>query len=420
MSLIKLTTLPNGLRIITDTVDSVHSVALGIWVDVGTRDEDMEHNGAAHMVEHMLFKGTKRRAPTQIAEEIENVGGYMNAYTSREITSYHIHLLKDHVPLALDMLADIYQNATLPSEEIERERQVILQEIGMSQDTPDDLIFDNYFETAYPGQTVGAPILGKAHHVKGMKRETMTDYIRRYYTPGRTVISAAGNVDHNEFVKQVQALFASMPADSDAHHMTADYKGGEHRLEKKLEQAHVVLGFEGVSRLDDDYHIAQALSAILGGGMSSRLFQEVREKRGLVYSVYSFHSSQSDSGQFCVYAGTGAKDLKELIPVVCDEIVKITKDVTDIEVSRAKAQMKSGLLMARESMITRAEQQAKYLLYRNKVFDVEGLITKVDSITPKEITRVAGKIFHGKPTLAALGPVKKMEDYDKIVERLRA
>lgn len=418
MSSIKLTTLPSGLRVITDTVDSVHSVALGIWVDVGTRDEDMEHNGAAHMVEHMLFKGTKRRGPAQIAEEIENVGGYVNAYTSREITSYHIHLLKDHVKLALDMLADIYQNATLPQDEIERERHVILQEIGMATDTPDDLIFDNYFETAYPDQTLGAPILGKAHHVKTMKRETMSDYIRRYYTPGRTVISAAGHVDHKEFVSQVESLFSSLPPDSNAKHLQAEYKGGEHRLEKKLEQAHIVLGFPGLSRLDDDYHVAQALSAILGGGMSSRLFQEVREKRGLVYSVYSFHSSQSDSGQFCIYAGTGEKDLKELIPVVCDEIVKATRDISEAETARAKAQMKSGLLMARESMMTRAEQQAKYLLYRDRLFDADALIEKVNSITTKDVMRVAGKIFSGTPTLASLGPVKKMESYDKIVKRL--
>lgn len=418
--MIKITNLKNGLRVITDEVDSVHSVALGIWVGVGTRNEDLQHNGVAHMVEHMLFKGTKKRGPAQIAEEVETVGGHMNAYTSKEMTSYYIHLLKEDVPLALDILSDMYQNATLPDEEITRERHVILQEIGMCNDTPDDLIFDNYYEAAYPGQALGAPILGKGHHISRMERSTLEEYIKRFYTPARTIISAAGNINHEEFVAQVEKYFVQMPEESFVYKEAANYQGGEHRQQKDLEQAHIVLGFRGLNRLDDDYATAQALSTLLGGGMSSRLFQEVREKRGLVYSIYSFHSGYADDGQFGIYAGTGAKDLETLVPVVCDEVLKVMSDVTEEETSRAKAQLKSSILIGRESMIARAEQQAKFLFYRGKAFNIDETIAKIEAITANDVMRVAKKIFTGRPTLAALGPLDKLEPYEKISQRLAA
>jgi predicted Zn-dependent peptidase len=418
MSDIKITTLNNGLRVITDSIGTVHSAAIGIWTGVGTRNEELAHNGVAHMVEHMLFKGTKRRTALGIAEEVENVGGHMNAYTSKEITSYYIHLLKEDVPLALDILSDIYQFATLPEEEVVRERHVILQEIGMCLDTPDDLIFDNYYETAYPGQALGAPILGKSPHISRMERTTLEDYIKKFYTPARTIISAAGNINHDDFVAQVEKLFFKMPEDTFFYKDPANYLGGEHRQTKDLEQAHIILGFKGLTRLDDDYITAQALSTLLGGGMSSRLFQEVREKRGLVYSIYSFHSGYADDGQFGIYAGTGPKDIKELVPVVCDEIMKVSSAVSEAEVERAKSQLKSGMLIGRESMIARAEQQAKYLFYKGKTFDVNEAIAKIDAITPEAITRAAKKIFSGRPTLAALGPLDRLESYEKISGRL--
>ena len=331
MSHIQLTTLNNGLRVITDTAADVHSVALGIWVNVGTRNEDPAYNGAAHMVEHMLFKGTPTRSTQQIAETIEDVGGHMNAYTSREMTSYHIHLLKNDMRLGLEVLADIYQNATMPEDELERERHVILQEIGMCNDTPDELVFDNYFETAYPAQTLGAPILGKTSDISGMNKSALADYIHRHYTPQHTVISAAGNLDHQAFVRMVEDLFGNLPADTPHEQTKADYKGGDRRVDKELEQSHFVLGFEGVSKTDTDYFAAQTLATLLGGGMSSRLFQEVREKRGLVYSIYSYHSGYRDSGQFIIYAGTGPKDLKELVPVVCDEVLKSSENLSHAE-----------------------------------------------------------------------------------------
>lgn len=420
MSGIQTTTLENGLRVVTDTVPSMHSVALGIWVGVGTRHENLAQNGVAHMVEHMLFKGTKKRNAFEIAEELENVGASVNAYTSREITSYHVHLLSQDTQLGLDVMADMYLNSTLPPEEIERERGVILQEIGMSNDTPDDLVFDIYSETAYPKQSLGAPILGRAHNIEAMSQQDLQGYIDEFYKPSNTVISAAGGVDHDEFVSQVRTLFAHQTQSEASTYKAADYKGGEIRLPKELEQSHFILGFQGLARTDEDYYTAQTLSTILGSGMSSRLFQEVREKRGLVYSIFSYHSGYQDDGQFGIYAGTGPEKLDEIIPVVCDEVLKVGQDVTEEELTRAKSQLKAGLLMGRESMMTRADQQAKYMLFRDSAFDADILIDQIESVDTAAIKRIAEKIFSSKPTLAALGPLDKLESYEHIEQRLAA
>lgn len=415
---IQMTTLPNGLRVITDTVKEVDSVALGVWVDVGTRHEDMKDNGVAHMVEHMMFKGTPTRTTTQIVEQLEDVGGNVNAYTGREITAYHVHLLKEDMPLALDIMSDIMQHTNMPPEEIERERGVIIQEIGMNNDAPDDLVFDYYQEVAYPGQTLGAPILGNPDIISGMKRDVMMDYVRRFYTPGRLVVSAAGHVDHQDFVNRVGDLFSELPPDTPHQAKPAGYKGGEHREEKELEQAHLLLGFQGIPRGDDNIFAAVALSTIMGGGMSSRLFQEIREKRGLVYSIFAFHTSYQDDGQFAVYAGTGPEHLPELVPVVCDEILKFAGTVTEKELARAKAQMKANLVMGRESMMGRANQQAKNLIYSGKTLDIQEKIRKIDALTLKDISDMAKRIFLTDTTFAALGPLGTLESYDSIVRRL--
>lgn len=420
MTSIQTTTLPNGIRVITDTDETMYSAAVGIWAGVGTRHENMANNGVAHMVEHMLFKGTNKRSAQDIAAQIETVGGSMNAYTSREVTSYHIHFLGEDLPLALDVLGDMYLGSTLPNEEIERERGVILQEIGMCNDTPDDLVFDVYSETAYPGQSLGAPILGRTENIESMSKENLREYMDAFYHPANTVVSAAGAVDHDKFVQQVEGIFSDQKASERSAYKAADYQGGEIRMPKELEQSHFVLGFRGISRLDDDFYAAQALSTLLGSGMSSRLFQEVREKRGLVYSIFSFHSAYQDDGLFGIYAGTGPEKLDEIIPVVCDEVLKVGDDVVEEEVARAKSQIKAGMLMGRESMMTRADQQAKYMLFRDRAMDLENMIAAIDAVDVAAIKRVAGRIFTNKPTLAALGPLDKLEDFGSIEQRLAA
>lgn len=416
---IELTTLPNGLRVMTDTVKEVDSVALGVWVDVGTRHEDMKDNGVAHMVEHMMFKGTPTRDTTQIVEQLEDVGANINAYTGREITAYHVHLLKEDVPLALDIYSDFIQHSNMPEHEIERERGVILQEIGMNNDQPDDLVFDHYQEIAYPGQTLGASILGDPKIIENMQREIMMDYVRRFYTPKRLVVSAAGHIEHQDFVKRVSDLFVDLPPDLDFNPRPANYQGGDRREEKDLEQSHILIGFQGIERQHENMFAVVALATILGGGMSSRLFQEIREKRGLVYSIFSFHTTYQDDGQFAVYAGTGPEHLPELVPVVCEEIMKFSDTLTEKELDRAKSQMRANLLMGRESMMGRANQQAKHLIHFNEVLDTQQKIRKINELTIQDVARIARQIFSTKPTVAALGPIGALESYDSIAGRLK-
>ncbi len=414
MTSLKITTLSNGLRIVTDYVPSVESVAVGVWIDAGARNETLEHNGCAHMVEHMLFKGTSRRNAQDIAEVIENVGGHINAYTSREITSYHIHLLKNDLPLALDVLADIVQHSTMPEDEIEREREVILQEIGMCYDTPDDIIFDNFHETAYPNQSYGAPILGTNEIIENMSRETLMSFVQNNYTPERMVICASGNLDHDDFIKDVETKFNALPDNKEFNKIVAKYKGGEHRQSRNLEQSHIVLGFEGVARTDKNYYSAQILATLMGGGMSSRLFQEVREKRGLVYSIYSFHNSHSDTGQFIIYAGTGPDKLPELIPVICNEIKKISSTINKNELERAKAQIRSTTLMSRESMMNRADQNAKSIFMHGRIVNTDEIISNINAVDITSLEKISNKIFSTMPTIAALGPIDNLETFDNI------
>lgn len=416
----RLSTLPNGLRVLTDSIPDMHSVAIGIWCNVGTRYEDLKLNGIAHLVEHMIFKGTKHHNALEIVEKIETVGGQMNAYTSREQTAYYVHLLKDDMPLALELLGDIFLYSTFPEEELDKERHVILQEIGMTHDTPDDLVFDLYQAAAYPDQALGAPILGTADIVKSMPRDALFHYTQTFYRPDNLILSVAGNVDHDELLTITENIFGNVPAAHQQTHLApASYQGGEARIQKDLEQAHIVLGFQGTARSADNYESALLLSTLLGGGMSSRLFQEVREKRGLVYNTYSCHSAYHDDGQFEIYAGTGPENLPELIPVICDELGKVqTSPVPEEELHRAKTQIRAGLLMSRESMLSRADRQAKYMFHFNKILDIDEIISKVEAVTPQDIQKAANQIFKITPTLAALGPLEHLEDYENIKKRL--
>lgn len=354
MTTTTMSTLSNGMRVVTDRIKGVESASLGIWVGVGARHEHEDVNGVAHMLEHMAFKGTKRRSARGIAEEIEAVGGSLNAYTSRENTAYFARVLKGDVPLAIDILADILQHSTFDSDELSRERAVVIQEIGQSFDTPDDLVFDHFQEVAYPDQPLGRSILGSAERIGGMSRDTIAGYMNRTYTAPGMVLAAAGNVDHDDIVAQAETLFNALGRGNGPPAAPARYRGGERIEHRDLEQIHLVLGFDGVSYNDPDYYAVSLLSYLLGGGMSSRLFQEIREKRGLVYSIYGFTSSYVDGGSFGVYAGTGEQEAAELIPVLCDEINKVTVSVGGEELARTKAQIKAGILMSLESTSARS------------------------------------------------------------------
>ncbi|WP_193184414.1 M16 family metallopeptidase [Nisaea sediminum] len=415
---VRITELSNGIRVVTDRMASVESVSLGAWLNVGTRHEVAAENGVAHLLEHMVFKGTKRRSAPQIAEEIEAVGGHMNAYTAREQTAYYVKVLKQDVALGVDILSDILTESTFDETELSRERHVILQEIGQAADTPDDIVFDYFQEVAYPDQAMGRPVLGRSEIVRDMSRDGVMSFINGNYAGDILVFSAAGNVEHDRVVEAVERGFGSLAAQSGAKTEAAAYKGGESRVEKDLEQLHLLLGFEGMGFHDEDFYAQQVLSMLFGGGMSSRLFQEVREKRGLVYSIYSFSAAYNDGGMFSIYAGTGEKDAAELVPVVCDELKDVAESVTEQEVERARTQLRSGLLMSRESTSNRCEQLAQHMLVYGRPVPVEELVAKVDAVDTDAIRRTAKRLLASTPTLAALGPTGQLESYDSIRARL--
>ena len=398
---------------------SVDSVSLGMWIGAGARHENPETGGVAHLLEHMAFKGTSRRDALAIAEEIEDVGGHLNAYTAREQTAYYAKVLKEDAPLAIDLLGDILQNSRFDADELARERTVVLQEIGQAADTPDDIIFDDFQETAYPDQAIGRPVLGRAEVVAQMDRQAIVDFIAQNYGADRMVFAAAGNIAHQAVVDMVGVAFENLPAKSRASSQPAIYRGGDHRQEKDLEQAHLIIGFDGVAFDDPDFYALQVFSTIFGGGMSSRLFQEVREKRGLVYSIYSFASSFLDGGIFGIYAGTGPNEVDQLVPVLADEIVKAAGSISAAELARAKAQLKSGLLMSRESTSNRAEQLAQHMLVRGRIASSAEIVAKVDAIDLDAIAEVATRLRRSPPTVAATGPLAKLEDYETIRARLK-
>jgi predicted Zn-dependent peptidase len=416
----RVSTLANGLRVATDRIQTVDTVSLGIWVDVGTRHEPATINGAAHFLEHMAFKGTERRSARAIAEEIEAVGGHLNAYTSRESTAYYAKVLKEDLPLALDILADILQHSTFDPEEFERERTVILQEIGQANDTPDDIIFDYFQERAYPDQAMGRPVLGRPEIIRELGRNEVIKYLRDHYGAQRMVLAAAGNLQHERLVDLADKFLSELPSERAVTTEPARYAGGDRREDRDLEQLHLVLGFPGVVLGDPDYYAAAVLSTAFGGGMSSRLFQEIRERRGLVYAVHSFLHGYRDGGLFGIYAGTGEDEAAELVPALCDEAMRLQDGFTPIELNRAKAQMKAGLLMSLESTAARCEQLAQHLLIHGTPFDPPEIVRRIEEVDDAAIRRVVARWRSAPPTLAALGPLSRLEQYDRLRARLAA
>lgn len=405
---IQVTTLANGMRIVSDYISTVETVSIGVFVKIGSRHETLAQNGVAHFLEHMAFKGTKRRSALDIAQEIEDVGGYLNAYTSRETTAYYARILKDDLSLAVDILADILQNSTFDPTEFDREREVILQEIGQSYDTPDDIVYDYFQETAYPDQPMGRPILGPASNIKSLSRETLMTFMSTLYAPDRMVLSAAGNVDHKTLVALAEQHFGSYAKRPVPEPVKSIYKGGDFREERPLEQLHVLLGFKGVDYYNDDMYTASLLSTIMGGGMASRLFQEIREKRGLVYSIYAFTSSYLDNGLLGVYAGTNPTNAKILIDVVLDEFRKIKEDLNGEEISRAKAQIKASILMGLESMSGRSKRWAENLLIYGRIIPTEETLNRIHDITLDQLTYFADRLFENPLTLTAVGPAQNL------------
>ncbi len=413
---LEISSLSNGLTIITDPMAGLESAALGVWVGTGTRNESAEQMGISHMLEHMAFKGTSSRSARQIAEEIEAVGGYLNAYTSREQTAFHARVLKADVALGLELIADILTEPTHDEAELDRERQVVLQELGQARDTPDDIIFDHLQNVVYRGQALGWPILGEERTVASFRREDLFAYqAARYRAPVMTVISS-GAVEHEKIVALAEEKLASLAPGDPAPAENARYVGGDMRITEDLEQAHIAYAFPGISARDPDFYVGQLYTMVLGGGMSSRLFQEVREKRGLCYSIYAFSSNFQDGGFTGIYVGTSERDAGEVSAVIAGEMEAMTANIGDAELARAKAQLKSGLLMGLERPGTRSEAIAGQIFSLGRVPSVSEIVEKIEAVDGKDVKRHAARVMRA-PSMAALGPIGRLESHAKFSGR---
>jgi predicted Zn-dependent peptidase len=416
---VELTCLSSGLAVVTDRMPHLESASLGIWIGAGSRDEAPDEHGISHLLEHMAFKGTKRRNARQIAEEIEAVGGDLNAATSVESTTYYARVLKPDVPLALDVLSDILSQPTFDPDELRREQNVIVQEIGATEDAPDDLVFDRLQETAFPKQPVGRSILGTPESVRSFNPARLRAYLSRNYRAPDMIVAAAGAVEHAAVVAEVEKRFASFAGPAAPMPEPAHFRGGTRVETRDLEQVHIALALQGVPVRDEQLYSLQVFTSVLGGGMSSRLFQEVREKRGLCYTINAFHMPYFDTGLFALYAGTDEADAPELMRVVIDQIGNATETLNDTEVARAKAQLKAGLLMALESSEARIGQLGRQMLAYGRPIPLDEIVAKVDAVTV-DSARAAGRMLirRSPPAIAALGPGSGLESTAAIAESL--
>ncbi|HEX5999215.1 MAG TPA: pitrilysin family protein [Hyphomicrobiaceae bacterium] len=414
------TRLANGMRVVSTRMPHLETVSMGIWVGVGARHETAPEQGISHLLEHMAFKGTERRSAREIAEEIEAVGGELNAATSLEMTAYFARVLAADTGLALDILSDILQSPRYSEEELEREREVILQEIAATRDSPDEIAYELLQEVAFPDQAIGRPILGTAASVKSFNTGDLRRFLTENYSANRIVLSAAGKVDHDQLVRHAEALFGGLNGGQGGKFEPANYGGGTRASAKAFEQSHLLIAFEGPSYAQDGYYTAQVFSALFGGGMSSRLFQEVRERLGLCYSIYSTYWALADSGLFAIHAATGPDMMAKLVEVVAGELRRAAAAApTAAEMARAKAQIKAGMLMGLESSSARAEYMARQLLLFDKLIDTSEIIARIEAVTPESVQILAARLLTAsKPSITVVGAGRKGAQYSHLAERM--
>ncbi|PTE14304.1 M16 family metallopeptidase [Pseudogemmobacter blasticus] len=417
---VQLHTLSNGLRIVTEDMPRLKSASIGLWVGAGGRHEGPGENGIAHFLEHMAFKGTERRSALQIAEEIEDVGGYINAYTSREMTAYYARCLSADVARALDVISDIVLNPLFNPADIETERHVILQEIGQAADTPDDIIFDWLHETSYPGQTFGRTILGPEDRVSAFQATDFRSFVGRHYGPDRMILSAAGGIDHAAIVAQAEAIFGHLRPVGRSAVDGARFHSGERREIKDLEQAHFALNLEAPGYRDPLVYTAQVWSMAMGGGMSSRLFQKIREEKGLCYTIYAQSAAYDDTGHVTIYAGTSGDEIGDLADLTVAELKRAADDMTEAEVNRAKAQIRAGMLMGLESPSSRAERNARLLSIWGRVPDLDEAVARIDAVSLPGVRDWGTQVLRAGAALAVYGPVDQAPGVDAIKEALSA
>ena len=408
-------TLNNGLTVVSETLLHTETVAINLLVKLGSRYETKDTNGISHFLEHMSFKGTNNRTSQQIAEEFELLGAHFNAYTGREHTVYTIFLLKNHVEPALAGFTDIIQNSIFADEEIERERTVILQELAQSLDSPEDMVFDNLQAVVFKDQAIGRPIIGTLDIVSKINADHLKQYVGNYYNASQIILAIAGNIEHKKVIVLAEKYFSSLKTSITNKPEEIKYIGGHNYHEKDLEQVQIIMCFNSIGYVDDDYYVSQLLSGILGDGMSSRLFQEVREKRGLVYSVGSYNLTYSDCGTFNLYAGTDEAKTKEVITVIAEELIKTSNGILDQELQRVKERIKTALMASKEMSSHKASDLASDYAIYNKHFTAAETLEKINIITKDNITEYAKKLYsNSNVSISAIGKISKIIPYEQV------
>ncbi|MGL1921080.1 MAG: insulinase family protein [Hyphomicrobiales bacterium] len=384
--------LDNGLTIVTHQMP-LQSVAVGAWIKAGSRNEDISEHGVAHFLEHMAFKGTKNRTAKQIVEQIENVGGDMNASTGIEVTSYYFRLLKQDLNLGIEILADILLNPIFDVEEMDKEKQVILQEIAATDDDPDDVLYDRMIEDAYAGQAIGRSILGTNASVLALTKQQLTGFLSKHYVPENMTIAMAGGASHSQVLEMVQKYFGNMPMVKPSTLEKAAFTPNQLKIDKKLEQNYLLMGFESLNFNDPDFFAQQILSQLFGGAMSSRLFQNIREQNGLCYSIYSGSWGFDDTGLTFIYAATNKDKVETVKKLICSELIALITHISDQELLRACNQIKAGQMMSLESPVSRSEQIARQSIFYKKLIKIEDIIERLEAVSITDLTRVAKRLF---------------------------
>jgi len=412
--LVKRTVLPGGLRIITEQMPSVRSAAIGIWVNVGSRDEVASQTGSAHYLEHLLFKGTKNRTALNISSTIDAVGGEMNAFTSKEVTCFYTRVLDTSVPEAIEVLVDMITSATITSVDVDQERQVVLEEIAMRDDDPADIVHEQFSRALYGDAPLGRSLLGTVENISSLSRRSIHGFYRKYYTPDRLVVAVAGNIDHASIVKQIRKAFNLGGFDlggEETPHVPSKVKtkvshsGGFVKFDKTTEQANLVIGVPGLDRADERRYIQSVFNAALGGGMSSRLFQEVREKRGLVYTVYSFGQQFQDAGMAGVYAGCSPKNLEQVTQVITDVLDEVALNgITEAELVKAKGQVSGGMVLGLEDTSSRMSRIARSEMNHGYVPSVSQVLERISAVTLEEVHTLAYHLWSQERLTAVVGP----------------
>lgn len=405
--MIKTTLLDNGVQLLTEDIPHVRSVAIGVWVNLGSRDEEDRVAGISHFIEHLMFKGTAKRTPRQIAEALDAVGGQLNAFTTKEYTCYYARVLDEHIDLALDVLTDMIFASRLEAADIDRERNVILEEIKMYEDAPDELVHDLFTSTIWQGHVLGRPIIGRSEVIAALSREDILEYYQRYYVPENMIVAVAGNIDHDRVVEKIARYFTGRSGVKQQRRLLPPLPQRQVNCRSKdTEQVHLCVGAPGLPLDHEQVYVYQLINTILGGGISSRLFQSIREQRGLVYSVYSYHSSYHDAGLFCVYAGLSRQNVPATLELIMKEINDIRQGgIKSEELRRAKDQLKGNLLLSLESVNTRMSRLGKSQLYLGKVVLPDEIVQRVEEVTEEDIVRLAREKLPPEAfSLALIGP----------------